>query len=147
MKTLILPIHDLQSGPEVLALLEKENLRKGDKLDILVKEEDKALQMLALLLLLAVVFLAYFGKKEQDKRIADGESILKGLFAKQNSKEMEKELEALYGIEIEFVRQEDSDEEDWARHSFQNLSAAYSEDEPDYADVTVKEPNPDYKPA
>ena len=142
----------MQSQQEVLALLAQENLRKGDKLDLIISEEEKNLLMVALLLLLAVALLAHFGnKQQQEKRIADGERALKDLFEKGNSEEIEKELEAEYGIQIEFIRaghdEESQERADWRRLGMQALAASYGDDEPDYSDVPLLEPNPNYDPS
>lgn len=150
MKTLTLPVHNLQSPQEMLALLAKDNLRRGDKLDIIISEEEKNLLMAALLLLLAIALLAHFGEKQQqEKRIADGAKMLQDLFSKTDSAEIESKLEAEYGIEIEFIRAGDEEEEraDWRRLGMQALAASYGDDEPDYSDVPLLEPNPDYKPS
>ena len=36
--------------------------------------------------------------------------------------------------------------DDWMRLGMQNLANAYSNDEPDIDNLTVKEPNPEYNP-
>ncbi len=47
---------------------------------------------------------------------------------------------------METTSRRDEKYEEWTRFSMQNLSRAYFEDEPDYSDVLIKEPNPKYKP-
>jgi hypothetical protein len=39
----------------------------------------------------------------------------------------------------------DKEHDEWINMSAQSLSRAYSEDEPDYSDVLLKEPNPKYR--
>jgi len=39
-----------------------------------------------------------------------------------------------------------SEKEEWVHLGMQGLSMAYGSDEPDYANVQVKEPNPEYIP-
>jgi hypothetical protein len=39
---------------------------------------------------------------------------------------------------------ENNDSEDWYRFALNNLSRAYSDDEPEYTSDMVKEPNPGY---
>lgn len=151
MKTLTLPVHKQQTPQEMLALLAKENLRSGDKLDIIISEEEQHLLMVALLLLLlAVALLAHFGEKQQqEKRIADGAHMLQDLFSQTDSEEIEKKLEAEYGIEIEFIRagDEEAEKADWRRLGMQAFAASYGDDEPDYSDALLLEHNPDYKPS
>lgn len=152
MKTLTLRIQELQSPQEILALLAKENLRKGDRLDLVVRKEENEhdLAFLGLLLLLGLVLLAYFGEQEQTKkRVADGENILKKLFEAGQAEKMEKNLESEYGIEIEVVRISeavDDDDAAWRDAAPLLMSHAYDEDEPDYSDVPLLEPNPNYRP-
>lgn len=40
----------------------------------------------------------------------------------------------------------DKEHDQWADLAMQGLAKAYSDDEPDYSDLTLKEPNPEYKP-
>ncbi len=39
----------------------------------------------------------------------------------------------------------ETEAEDWTKFSVKNLERAYGEDEPDYSNVLVKEPNPQYQ--
>lgn len=145
MRIVKLPVHEMQSQWDVLAFLKREDLKQGDKLNILLKGKSQNLLTESLLFLLAVVLMTYFNK-QQDKRIADGERMLEDLFAK-GAEDLEKQLETAYGIEIEFVGDPDAEEqEDWNRLAMQGLASSYAEDEPDYSDTILKEPNPDYKP-
>lgn len=41
--------------------------------------------------------------------------------------------------------EEDKDREDWAALSSAGLSAAYGDDEPDYSQAPIREPNPEYE--
>ncbi len=45
------------------------------------------------------------------------------------------------------VKKEDQEREDWMRMGVQNISSAYSNDEPDISGLTLMEPNPKYKPS
>jgi len=145
MRTLQLPVREMQSQWDVLAFLEQQELKEGDKLDIILESSPKTLLSESLLFLLAVVLLTYFNK-EQDKRIAHGERMLEDLLSK-GSGDLEGQLEAAYGIKIEFIGNEDAEERaDWNSLSLGRLASSYEEDEPDYSDAVLKEPNPDYKP-
>lgn len=152
MRTLTLPIHELQSPQEILSFLAKENLRKGDRLDLVVRKEQKEhdLAFLGLLLLLGLVLLTYFGEQEQTKnRVEDGENILKKLFEEGQAEKMEKNLESKYGIEIGVVRtieEADDDDDAWRDAAPILMNNAYDDDEPDYSDVPLLEPNPNYRP-
>jgi hypothetical protein len=47
---------------------------------------------------------------------------------------------------MEYDFDTENDNEDWCRFSMMNLSAAYSNDEPEYTSSMIKEPNPGYNP-
>ena len=40
----------------------------------------------------------------------------------------------------------DKERDEWLRFSLINFNRAYGEDEPDYENAIIKEPNPDYNP-
>ncbi|TAL69769.1 MAG: hypothetical protein EPN82_03875 [Bacteroidetes bacterium] len=40
----------------------------------------------------------------------------------------------------------DKERDEWLRFSMINFSKTYGEDEPDYENAVIKEPNPDYDP-
>ncbi len=40
----------------------------------------------------------------------------------------------------------DNEEQDWKRFSMIHISGAYSDDEPEYSSLMIKEPNPEYNP-
>lgn len=137
----------MQNQAEVVELLEQEELQPGDKLEVVVDEETKSIIIIAVLLLLAAGFLYLFNKeRKKEERIEEGGRILQDLFTSGNAAELEREIEAEYGIQIEFVREEDATErEDWQRLAMQSLAASYGDDEPDYTHL-LSEDNPDYKP-
>lgn len=46
---------------------------------------------------------------------------------------------------IVILLDDDGEDEDWYNFSAQNMSRAYGENEPDYTDAPIKEPNPLYE--
>lgn len=43
-------------------------------------------------------------------------------------------------------KEEDRELDEWTDIAMQGLAKTYGDDEPDYSDVILKEPNPEYKP-
>ncbi len=81
----------------------------------------------------------------------EGDALLKNLFKEGDTAELEKNLEAEYEIEIEWVDApkspvEETDEAAWDKAATTLLADAYGEEEPDYSDVPLLDPNPNYKP-
>jgi hypothetical protein len=149
MKTLRLPLNQMQTHTDVVDLLEREALKPGDKLDVVITKQEKSIWLFAILLLLAGGLFAYFYKGQgQEERIVEGGRILEDLFASENAEALEREIEAEYGIQIEFVQStEDPEREDWLQRSKAALASAYGDDEPDYSTAVVLEPNPDFNPS
>ena len=135
----------MHSQSQVVDLLEREELRPGDRLDVIIDDEDKSILLFAILLLLAAGLFVYFKKEQKrEERIAEGARILEGLTASENAEELEREIEAEYGIQIEFIREEDDDAA-WSNAAAILMTNGYTDDEPDYSDV-LNESNPRYKP-
>jgi hypothetical protein len=139
----------MHSQTDVVDLLEKEALQPGDKLEVILDEETKSALLFAILLFLAAGLLGYFYKQQKkEERVAEGGRILEGLAASENAAALEREIEAEYGIQIEFVNEDElTEREDWQRLAMQSLAASYGDDEPDYSDALLLEPNPDYNPS
>lgn len=59
-------------------------------------------------------------------------------------------IELFQKMKIEFkpltYNSENEDTDDWFKFSINNLSRAYSDDEPEYTSAMIKEPNPEYIP-
>lgn len=147
MKTLRLPLNQVQDGAEMLQILKREELKPGDKLEVLLDPQTKAIVIVGLLLLIAAGLFALFHREvNREKRVTEGSRILDKLFAKGNPEALEEEIEAAYGIDIEVVTDEAATERnDWQRLAMQGLASSYGDDEPDYSDAVILKPNPDYK--
>ena len=75
----------------------------------------------------------------------EGNNILKQIFEQIPLEVIEKQVEQEYGITIEIKEDENSEKQFWQRAAFNSLAKHY-ENEPDYSDVILMEPNPVYKP-
>lgn len=52
----------------------------------------------------------------------------------------------LKSLNIQVVSEDKTeDDSDWKKYSYNNISRAYAEDEPDYKESMIKEPNPNYE--
>lgn len=139
----ILDTKKLRSPQEVMQELEDKQIKRGDKIIILTEEAEFAL----ISLMMAIVsVLAESLKAEKQKKVDFGDRVLSEIFdLRRTSKEIEAEIEEKYGISIEVIKEEDQFRENWSRLAVQNLERAYGEDEPDYSEIQVKEPNPEFK--
>jgi hypothetical protein len=50
-------------------------------------------------------------------------------------------------LELISIERKDEEGEDWINRSMARLTNSYSENEPDYSDAVVLEPNPDFDPS
>jgi len=127
--------HDLEQ------YLRGKHLGKGDKVEILSSNSDQFSSSAAVILVLvAIVYV--FGVLEK-KIFVDG--ILDELFKKEHLDTFERQIEQEFGIDIKVTQDvsvEMEDREFWNALGSQSFQKAYGEDEPDYADVWVIEPNP-----
>ena len=118
-----------------------KHLGKGDKVEILSSNSDQFSSSAAVILVLvAIVYV--FGVLEK-KIFVDG--ILDELFKKEHLDTFERQIEQEFGIDIKVTQDvsvEMEDREFWNALGSQSFQKAYGEDEPDYADVWVIEPNP-----
>lgn len=78
-------------------------------------------------------------------RKEETEDLIKNIFDKYKTPEdLEQHIKEKYGIKIE-VKSPLSYDEEWTLSSMMTFNDAYA-NEPDYDNLIVKEPNPDYKP-
>ena len=140
MSTLVLDIEKTQSQKDWLELFKKSNLHKGDILRIQSRHTLPPMAMTGALVLLFICIRLYF--HNQNRKSA--ELLLDDIFKNKSPEEIEKEIERECEIEVEVATHEER--EDFLQLSKQSLVRAYSENEPDYDTMMVKEPNPEYNP-
>lgn len=58
----------------------------------------------------------------------------------------EKLLQDLADLELISIEYQDQERDDWINRSMAKLASSYGNDEPDYSDAIVLEPNPDFDP-
>lgn len=145
MKTLELNINDIHSANELVDLLSMNNTTEGDTLKLFNAESKNDFILIGLLIIVAAALVYYF-EKEKSKRQQEGEKILESLFAGKNADEIEKQIKDEYGIIIEIENASETEREFWNKIAITNLSKAYHPDEPDYSEITLLEPNPNYQP-
>jgi hypothetical protein len=145
MKTHELEMDNFHSPDELVRFLEDNDLKKGDTLKVMTEEEIKEGVLVAFVVLI-ILAIAYIFNKTKTERMEDGQKILDDLFKGKTIEEIEESVQQEYGIKIEMEQKEpDHEREDWLRLSGQNISRAYTIDEPEYTEGDVKEPNPEYK--
>jgi preprotein translocase subunit YajC len=143
MQTLELDIANYQSPGDVIRFLDEHDIKRGDTLKVTTEQEQKTMAMIVVIVV--VIALVYFFRQQRNRE-EDGEIILETLFKEGTTvEEIEKQVEAEYGIKIDVETKRSEEREFWYKLSEQSLSRAYSIDEPDYSDVDLKEPNPNYK--
>ena len=132
MKTVTLNIDQYTKPQNLAGELKKKNLQKGDVLAV------KSLLDEEMVLLIVLVSLAFLNERKPDY----ANKMLKDIFGDKDSREIQKEIADEYEIELEL---ETSNDTGWQQFSKQKLAKAYGEDEPEYDETMVKEPNEDYK--
>jgi hypothetical protein len=144
MRTHELAIANYQSPEAVVRFLDEHKVKRGDTLKVTTEQYQQTILMA--LSLIVVMALFYFYKKKGERE-EEGGKILEGIFKEGATVEdIEKQVEKEYGIKIEVETKPDEERDFWYKLSAQNLSRAYGIDESDYSDVTILEPNPNYKP-
>jgi preprotein translocase subunit YajC len=144
MKTLELEVGEIQTADEVVKFLKDNEIGEGDTLKILTDEEKSSIILVSILFIVALAIAFYFNN-EKKKRENGGEKMLDDLFKGKTTDEMEKEIEAEYGVKIEIEHIADDGRNGWMKISKQGLSHAYGDNEPDYSDADIKVPSPKYK--
>lgn len=145
MKTLELNINNIHSANELVELLSKNKTAEGDTLKLLNAEGKNDFTLIGLWILVAAAIIYYF-EKEKSKRMQEGEKILQSLFTGKNAEEIEKQIKDEYGINVEIEYAPETEKEFWNKIAMTNLSKVYHPDEPDYSEITLLEPNPNYQP-
>lgn len=132
MKTITLNIDHLTKPQTLAGELKKKNLQKGDVLNVTSPLDAE------MVLLIVLVALAFLNERKMDY----ANKVLKDIFGDKSSSEIQKEIANECGIELEL---ETANDIDWSQFSKQKLAKAYGENEPEYDESMVKEPNEDYK--
>jgi predicted nucleic acid-binding protein len=131
----------LNSPGEVADFFRQKRVQKGDSVTILA-EGTKILNRTALFTLVLIALVYYFDIK---KKKQEADKILENVFSGMPVEEIEKQVEKEYGISIEIKEQDDEERKFWQQAALQSMAKEY-DDEPDYSDIQLMEPNPEYKP-
>lgn len=141
MQTVEIDIKKAKSPSDVLRIMARENIRKGDKIRVRLSKEE-VLLALGVLLLIGLGLAMHFKRK---RKYADG--VLQNIFEEfENPGELEQHLEKKYGVELELNYEAEVDEERevYFLEGWKHFGDAYGKDEPEYTAADIKEPNPDY---
>jgi len=129
--------HDLEQ------YLKGKHLVKGDKVEIVSSNPDQFSSFATVMMVLvAIVFV--LGALEK-KKIAD--KLLDNLFKNEDLDVFEKQIEKEFGVDIKVTQDASGKREErefWTALGSQSFQKAYGENEPDYSNVKVLEPNPKY---
>ncbi|MBX7139761.1 MAG: hypothetical protein K1X63_01670 [Chitinophagales bacterium] len=142
MKTLELEVDEINSPSALVEYFNANNMEEGDTLKIMTEEQEKML-IWAVIAVAAIAIVYYFISKKQYEE--DGDNMLADIFKGKSVEEIEKQIEEEYGVKVEVEQREDEERREWGMLAMRGLSHAYGDDEPEYFDADIKEPNPEYK--
>lgn len=129
--------HDLEQ------YLKGKHLVKGDKVEIVSSNSDQFSSFATVMMVLvAIVFV--FGALEKKKFV---DKLLNNLFKNEDLDAFEKQIEKEFGVDIKVTQDTSCEREErefWTALGSQSFQKAYGENEPDYTNVKVLEPNPKY---
>lgn len=141
MLTHELLLNKLSSPEEVANFFQQKDVKKGDTVKVLADRSTSLVRsVLITMVMMAVIF--HFDKK---KRQEEGDKLLKNVFDGMAVEEIEKQVEQQYGINIEIHEGDDEERQFWQQAGLKSMEKEYG-DEPDYSDIKLMEPNPEYKP-
>jgi hypothetical protein len=130
---------------DLVSYLKKEHLSRGDKVEIEISDNDRfTFQAIVIVAFFAILYVL----QKQKERNSFADKILNNLFEKADIEDIEKDIEKEFGVTIEVthILENVLEERDfWRSVGQQSFQKAYSNDEPDYSDAVVLEPNPKYK--
>ncbi|MEO5674440.1 MAG: hypothetical protein ABIQ74_07310 [Chitinophagales bacterium] len=144
MQTLELEVGEVNTADQVMEFFRSNNLIAGDTLRLLTDQQKKNLSLLTVVAFIAIAIEHYF-LKEKHEHENKGAKMLDDVFNGKTIEEIEKQIEFEYGVKLEVEQSEDEERRARGILSKHGLSHAYGDDEPDYSDADIKEPNPDYK--
>lgn len=133
---------------DVLKNITDAKLKSGDTLKINSKQ-DEILKSVAAALLVYYAVLYYFRINMTDK--LDAGKLLEEIIKRKSSKQIEKQIKNDFGINVQFQQTDHSEQsfikekKEWTNMTISEFGKMYAVDEPDYSDVPVREPNPEYK--
>jgi len=136
----------VQDTGDVVYFFENNRIEKGDTLKLLTETGNKGTLVLIIAVVVMLLLRYIFTHANKLKNQKDGEQLLDELFKGKSIEEIEQQVVEEYGIKIEVEVRRKKEENSWHTLSMQSLEKAYEVNEPDYNDVQVQEPNPDYKP-
>lgn len=134
------------SGLGAFGVFQKEGLQPGDTLRI-VKRPSLSPETWAIMLLLVMQAANYFLRKKSNTGRPDADDFMNDVA--QNGKglaDMQAVLKMDHNVKVETDPPLDDDYEAWRQFGMAALNRAYSDDEPDISNITLLEPNPEYKP-
>lgn len=139
-------IAGVQDPGDIVDFFENNHLEKGDTLKLLAESENKGTLVLVIAIVVVLLLKYLYDSYKLDKQ-KGGEKILDDLFKGKSVEEIEAQVEQEYGVKIAVeIKKAGKEHEDWNSLAMKSLEKMYADDEPDYNDVQVQEPNPDYKP-
>jgi hypothetical protein len=130
--------------PHAMALLlKKKNVKRGDKVKLVA---DEAWTTVAMMGALMVVVLALYMLQDKRKKLDAAQKLLDDLYKDYKSpEELEAQIKQEYDVTVE-IEDGDGEKKFWKETAARGMAKAYGNDEPDYSDVKLLEPNPQYKP-
>jgi len=149
MQTITINPGKYKTRNDLLLYLKKERLKKGDKVQILTTDRDmERFQAIVIVVLLVIMYVLFKQKELKNETQAFSDKILNDLFEGKDIEEIEKEIEKEYDVNIEVTQVPNEELEErkfWQSIGQKSFQKAYSDNEPDYSNATVLEPNPKYK--
>lgn len=140
MKIVSINMHTPGKSKDLLDILSRENLEAGDRLKIVLSEDDSELITIAVILLVILTLEEFFNKNQ-------GDAIINQIFGKyQSASELESAIKKEYNIDLEIIGSGDliKERKAWMRTGMEYLEKKY-DDEEDIASLKVSEPNPKFK--
>ncbi|HVU98208.1 MAG TPA: hypothetical protein VHE34_23455 [Puia sp.] len=138
MKTVELDIQQTPSFKELKDAFNGIDLQKGDSLHVIL---GKPVEDEIIILSIALVILYIAQKKYEDY----SNDLLDNIFKGKTAEDIERELNDDYNIELVIDSNESGERRQWQQFSQSALVKAYGDEEPEYTEDMVKEPNPEYK--
>lgn len=140
MKTIEINTDNLRDKKEIYDLIAEQNPERGDNVIISASKEpmvafDSLISLILLSILEVMMSEDEFNAMLKEHLFGSSESLEK----------LELEIEEKCGINVTVDRKEDEEREYWYKLGAEHFASAYGEDEPDYSEMDIKEPNPEYK--
>lgn len=137
MKTISIDIDNAVSLDELKDEFSKVNLQRGDSLHVVFSKSIES----EIAILSVLVAILYIIQKQFEDYSND---LLDQIFKGKTVEDIERELMDEYDIELVIDSKEDQERRQWQQFSKSSLVKAYGEEEPEYTEDMVKEPNPEY---